>query len=143
MDFMKENFEKKMEEMNEKNSDLENRYIEEKRQLKNEAQKKLNEKLTERNEEFKRKLEERVITLTSNLKYEMEQKEKDHLYKMERKDMELATMEESLARAQMRKNEIEEKLRNIDRKIMKDGIEKMTKEKTARSENLIRNFWKK
>ena len=26
---------------------------------------------------------------------------------------------------------------------MKDGIEKMTKEKTARSENLIRNFWKK
>ena len=47
-------------------------------------------------------------TLTSNLKYEMEQKEKDHLYKMERKDMELAAMEESLARAQMRKNEIGE-----------------------------------
>ena len=113
MDFMKENFEKKMEEMNEKNSDLENRYIEEKRQLKNEAQKKLNEKLTERNEEFKRKLEERVISLTSNLKYEMEQKEKDHLYKMERKDMELATMEESLARAQMRKNEIGELMRLI------------------------------
>jgi len=49
---------------------------------------------------------------------------------------------EEMLKAKM-KNEIEEKLRNIDRKIMKDGIEKMTKEKTARSENLIRNFWKK
>merc|ERR1711953_393375 len=132
MDFMKENFERNLAEENEKNSALENKYLKEKLQLKNEAQMKLNEKVTELNEEFKKKLEERVKTLTSNLKYEME-----------RKEMELATMEESLARAQMRKNEIEEKLRNIDRKIMKDGIEKMTKEKTARSENLIRNFWKK
>merc|ERR1711953_567126 len=143
MDLMKENLERNLVEANEKNSASENKYLKEKLQLKNEAQMKLNEKVTELNEEFKKKVEERVKTLTSNLKYEMEQKEKDHMYKMERKDMELATMEESLARAQMRKNEIEEKLRNIDRKIMKDGIEKMTKEKTARSENLIRNFWKK
>ena len=108
MDLMKENFERNLVEENEKNSALENKYLKEKLQLKNEAQMKLNEKVTELNEEFKKKLEERVKTLTSNLKYEMEQKEKDHLYKMERKDMELATMEESLARAQMRKNEIGE-----------------------------------
>ena len=108
MDLMKENHERNLAEANEKNSALENKYLKEKLQLKNEAQMKLNEKVTELNEEFKKKLEERVKTLTSNLKYEMEQKEKDHLYKMERKDMELATMEESLARAQMRKNEIGE-----------------------------------
>ena len=111
MDLMKENFERNLAEENEKNSALENKYLKEKLQLKNEAQMKLNEKVTELNEEFKKKLEERVKTLTSNLKYEMEQKEKDHLYKMERKDMELATMEESLARAQMRKNEIGELMR--------------------------------
>ena len=85
---------------------MENKYLKEKLQLKNEAQMKLNEKVTELNEEFKKKLEERVNTLTSNLKYEMGQKEKDHQYKMERKDVELATMEESLARAEARKNEI-------------------------------------
>ena len=106
MDFMKENLERNLEEMNDKNSALENKYLKEKLQLKNEAQMKLNEKVTELNEEFKKKLEERVDTLTSNLKYEMEQKEKDHQYKMERKDVELATMEESLARSQARKNEI-------------------------------------
>ena len=106
MDFMKENLEKNLEEVREKNSSSENKFLKEKLQLKNEAEKKLNEKVTELNEEFKKKLEERVTTLTSNLKYEMGQKEKDHQYKMERNDVELATMEESLARAQARKNEI-------------------------------------
>ena len=54
-----------------------------------------------------KQVEELKVEIAMN-QNEMEQKEKDHLYKMERKDKELATMEESLARAQMRKNEIGE-----------------------------------
>ena len=67
---------------------------------------KLNEKVKELNVEFKKKLDERVDTLISNLKYEMRQKEKDHQYKMETKDMELATLKESLARAQAKKSDL-------------------------------------
>ena len=68
-------------------------------------------------------------------------------------------MEESLARAQMRKNEIGElmrlivsvnlifsleiKLRTIDRKINKDQIQKFTDEKTARMESFTRDFMEK
>ena len=106
MDFVKESLEKNLEEANQKNSAFEAKFFREKLQLKNEAEMKLNEKVKELNVEFKKKLDERVDTLTSNLKYEMGQKEKDHQYKIQRKDMELATMEESLARAQRRNNEI-------------------------------------
>ena len=106
MDFVKESLEKNLEEANQKNSAFEAKFFREKLQLKKEAEMKLNEKVKELNVEFKKKLDERVDTLTSNLKYEMGQKEKDHQYKMQRKDMELATMEESLARAQRRNNEI-------------------------------------
>ena len=106
MDFVKESLEKNLEEANQKNSAFEAKFFREKLQLKKEAEMKLNEKVKELNVEFKKKLDERVDTLTSNLKYEMGQKEKDHQYKMQRKDIELATMEESLARAQRRNNEI-------------------------------------
>ena len=106
MDFVKESLEKNLEEANQKNSAFEAKFSKEKVQLKNEAEMKLNEKVKELNVEFKKKLDERVDTLTYNLKYEMGQKEKDHQYKMQRKDMELATMEDSLTRAQRRNNEI-------------------------------------
>merc|ERR1711963_858922 len=139
MDFVKESLEKNMDEANQKNSAFEAKFFREKLQLKNEAEMKLNEKVKELNVEFKKKLDERVDTLTSNLKYEMGQKEKDHQYKMQRKDMELATMEDSLARAQRRNNEIEEKLRATDRKIIKTEIEKMTEDKTAKT--LTRDFF--
>merc|ERR1711963_690908 len=139
MDFVKESLEKNLEEANQKNSAFEAKFFREKLQLKKEADMKLNEKVKELNVEFKKMLDERVNTLTSNLKYEMGQKEKDHQYKMQRKDMELATMEESLARAQRRNNEIEEKLRATDRKIIKTEIEKMTEDKTART--LTRDFF--
>jgi len=132
MDFVKESLEKNLEEANQKNSAFEAKFFKEKLQLKNEAEMKLNEKVKELNVELKKKLDERVDTLTSNLKYEMGQKEKDHQYKMQRKDMELATMEESLARAQRRNNEIENNLRTIDRKITKDQIQKLTEEKTEK-----------
>jgi len=140
MDFMKENLERKLEEVNEKNSVLESKHPKEKVQLKNEADMKLNEKVTELNEDFKKKLEERVNALTSNLRHEMEQKEKDHQYKMERKDTELATMEEALARAQARKTELEDKLRTFDSKATKEQIKKKTEEKITRSEQLIGLF---
>merc|ERR1711963_1059554 len=139
MDFVKESLEKNLEEANQKNSAFEAKFFREKLQLKNEAEMKLNEKVKELNVEFKKKLDERLETLISNLKYEMGQKEKDHQYKIQRKDMELATMEESLARAQRRNNEIEEKLRATDRKIIKTEIEKMTEDKTART--LTRDFF--
>merc|ERR1711988_1001993 len=130
MDFVKESLEKNLEEANQKNSAFEAKFFREKLQLKKEAEMKLNEKVKELNVEFKKKLDERVDTLTYNLKYEMGQKEKDHQYKMQRKDMELATMEDSLARAQRRNNEIENNLRTIDRKMTKDQIQKLTEEKT-------------
>ena len=106
IDFVKESLEKNLVEANQKISASEAKFFREKLQLKNEAEMKLNEKVKELNVEFKKNLDERVDTLTSNLKYEMGQKEKDHQYKIQRKDMELATMEESLARAQRRNNEI-------------------------------------
>ena len=106
MDLMKENLEKNLEEANEKNSALEGKHLKENFQLKKEAQMKLNEKETELTKEFKKKLDERVNILTGNLKYEMRQKEKDHQYKMETKDMELATLKESLARAQAKNNDL-------------------------------------
>merc|ERR1711988_1994459 len=130
IDFVKESLEKNLVEANQKISASEAKFFREKLQLKNEAEMKLNEKVKELNVEFKKNLDEKVDTLTSNLKYEMGEKEKDHQYKIQRKDMELATMEESLARAQRRNNEIENNLRTIDRKITKDQIQKLTEEKT-------------
>ena len=108
MDLMKENLERNLEEANEKHSALENKFLKEKVRLKNEAQMKLNQKVTELNEDFKKKLEERVNTMTSNLRHEMEQKEKDHQYKMEMKEKQMATMKEALARAQAGKTAIGE-----------------------------------
>merc|ERR1719471_547994 len=99
IDFVKESLEKNLVEANQKISASEAKFFREKLQLKNEAEMKLNEKVKELNVEFKKNLDEKVDTLTSNLKYEMGQKEKDHQYKMQRKDMELATMAESLTRA--------------------------------------------
>jgi len=114
MDFVKESLEKNLEEANQKNSAFEAKFFREKLQLKNEAEMKLNEKVKELNVEFKKKLDERVDTLTSNLKYEMGQKEKDHQYKMQRKEMELATMAESLTRAQTMKSEIGKLMRRFN-----------------------------
>ena len=114
MDFVKESLEKNLEEANQKNSAFEAKFSKEKVQLKNEAEMKLNEKVKELNVEFKKNLDERVDTLTSNLKYEMGQKEKDHQYKMQRKDMELATMAESLTRAQTMKSEIGKLMRRFN-----------------------------
>ena len=114
MDLMKENLEKNLEEANERNSALEGKHLKENFQLKKEAQMKLNEKETELTKEFKKKLDERVNILTGNLKYEMRQKEKDHQYKMQRKDMELATMAESLTRAQTMKSEIGKLMRRFN-----------------------------
>jgi len=114
MDFVKESLKKNLEEANQKYSVLETKYSQDKLQLKNEAEMKLNEKVKELNVELKKKLDERVDTLTSNLKYEMGQKEKDHQYKMQRKEMELATMAESLTRAQTMKSEIGKLMRRFN-----------------------------
>ena len=65
------------------------------------------------NEDFKKKLEERVDSISYNLKYEIKLKETDHQYKMEKKEMELATMAEALERAQSRRNDVGELLGNL------------------------------
>ena len=65
---------------------------------------KLNERELEVKEECKKKLEDRIKKVTYNLQHEMSLKERDHKFQLERKTVELASVEESLSRAIARKN---------------------------------------
>ena len=108
LDVMKEDLEQKLENAREEIYDMDKKFRKEKLKINADHKMKLNKKVKEMNEDFKKKLEERVNALSYNLKYEINQKETDHRYKMERKDMELATMEEALSRAQAMKNDVGE-----------------------------------
>ena len=108
LDVMKVDLEQKLENAREEISDMDKKFRKEKLKINADHKMKLNAKVKEMNEDFKKKLEERVNALSYNLKYEINQKETDHRYKMERKDMELATMEEALSRAQAMKNDVGE-----------------------------------
>ena len=105
---MKEDLEQKLENAREEIYDMDKKFRKEKLKINADHKMKLNKKVKEMNEDFKKKLEERVNAISYNLKYEIKQKETDHRYKMERKDMELATMEEALSRAQAMKNDVGE-----------------------------------
>merc|ERR1711902_228336 len=66
--------------------------------------------------------------------------EKDHQYKMETKDMELATLKESLARAQAKKSDLHEKLR----KAVKNETEQaQTQTLTMDEESAPKETWHK
>ena len=87
------------------------KYLEEEMAIKqmefeNKLKMKLNEKDWNVREECKRKLEERIQTVANNLKYEIDLKEKDQRCKMERKNDEMASVEESLLKTLASNNEL-------------------------------------
>merc|ERR1719166_755052 len=101
---------------------------------------KLNERELEVKEECKKKLEDRIKKVTYNLQHEMSLKERDHQFQLERKTVELASVEESLSRAIARKNVAEKKLRLADRDSCKAQISKVTEDETNKIEVLAKKI---
>ena len=108
LDVTKEDLEQKLEAARQEISDRDDKFRKEKLKMNADHKEKMTQKVREKTEDFKKKLEEREKTLTNNLKYELNLKEIDHKYRMEMKDMELATVAEDLARAQAMKNDVGE-----------------------------------
>ena len=67
---------------------------------------KLNEKTMNMKEEHMKELNDAVRKETYNLQHQMNLREKNHQFEMEKKAIELAIMEESLTRALARKTEV-------------------------------------
>ena len=108
LELLKQNLQLQLDNTKEETSETEKNFRKEKRRLDTEAKMKQNNTVTEMNEEFKKNLNEKVNEITYKLKYEIDVKERDHQYKMETKNKEISTMEESLGRAEAWKKEVGE-----------------------------------
>ena len=106
MDLQREQLKKHIHEATELGKALKNDMLKMTLESENELKIKLNEKAMKIKEEFKKALEEAVQTEVYNLWDQGELKEKKHLFNMEQKTSEIATMQESLSRALARKREI-------------------------------------
>jgi len=142
MEFMKNNLENDCEKALANCKNLEDEMQKKEKDFVNELKMKLNEREMQVKEECKRKLEDRIKKVTFNLKHEMDTKERYHKCQMETKINELATVEESLARATAKKSEIEKKLRQADRDFCKDQINRVTGNETTRNEDMARKIFR-
>ena len=104
MGFLRNNLEKDLEKTVNYCKSLEDEIQKKQLDFEKELMIKLNERELEVKEECKKKLEDRIKKVTYNLQHEMSLKERDHKFQLERKTVELASVEESLSRAIARKN---------------------------------------
>jgi len=142
IEFMKSNMEKDLEKALDICKNIEDEMKKKQLEYENELKVKLNERELEVKEECKKKLEERIKKVSMNLKYEMDLKEKDYKFQMERKVKEMAAIEDSLSRAVARKNELENKLRLADRNSCKAQITRVTRDESNKVEDMARRIFK-
>merc|ERR1712198_606314 len=106
----------------------------------NELKIKLNEKFMEMKEEHRKEVEETVKIEIKSFETQMELQEKKQQFEMEKKELYKATKEDALKRALERKAELEQKLREADRAMIKANLKKITKNEANRSENFYKTL---
>merc|ERR1719167_148051 len=106
----------------------------------NELKIKLNEKFMEMKEEHRKEVEEIVKIEIKSFETQMELQEKKQQFEMEKKELDKATKKDALSRALARKDELEQKLREADRAMIKANLKKITKNEANRSENFYKTL---
>jgi len=140
MDLMKTKLKKGIEEAKEHGKILKAEMRQKAVDNQNDMKIKLNEKTMNMKEEHMKELNDAVRKETYNLQHQMNLREKNHQFEMEKKAIDLAIMEESLTRALARKTEVERKLRTVDRHVTKDNLKKIAENEAKRAATLSKTM---
>merc|ERR1719378_1097793 len=91
-------------------------------------------------EEYQNEVEEAVKKEINCVRNQMELQERKHQFEMEKKEIDMATMEAALSRALARTKEVEQKLHEADRAMTKAKLKKITKNEAKKSEQVCKTF---